>query len=622
MSAYTRNGRSHTAGTCPTWRSLCLCASVVMFLPAAIALLASGCADRPDFETIRPVSVSGGRYVQSLGNLRTGQPPTPTQAKLSEFFFGTEPDAPIGLVKPVDIAATAEGLLISDSALQSVMSWSAGGATLDFHSAIAPGKSPNTLAVMSNGDLLIGDLVAGVSRVNRGGGVVARFQPPDALRVGGVCEVGGEVWVTNTLLHRIEVFDAASGRFVRSIGRRGRGPGEFGIPLGMAVTPASDICVVDMLNARVQLLTSGGVWKRDIGGPGDRIGHFGRPKDVAVGPDGTIFVTDAAMQCVQAFDRAGRALIAFGGAADERDALVLPAGIAIHSGAISADRVPESTNPSYYVLVAEQIVRPGVRVYAWSGQTRLAAEDREPLVPKVRTVASSVTNPHWRPQGCRECHGADSPTTVATSADQVDSLCLKCHDGKKAIDEAHPIGRAAHGRGVKIPGDWPLVGDKLGCITCHDIRGHCTASVRPDENPAFVRGFESTRPFETCTHCHVAENWRVNPHKGQIAGLANATTACGQCHKGTPANQPGGGAIADAPLRAATTALCLNCHKMHADPAPNGHLGKPVTAAMTVALPLDNGQISCATCHNPHQSDGHYSLRLEQTNLCRTCHMK
>ncbi len=206
--------------------SLCLCASVVAFFPAAISLFVSGCADRPAFEADRggSVSVPGGRYVQSLGNLRTGQPPTQSQAKLAEFFFGTEPDAPIGLVKPVDLAATADGLLISDSALQSVMSWSAGVATLDFNSAIAPGKGPNALATMSNGDLLIGDLVAGVSRVNRGGGVVTRYQPPEALRVGGVCEVGDEVWVSNTLLHRIDVFDAASGRFERSIGRRGRGP--------------------------------------------------------------------------------------------------------------------------------------------------------------------------------------------------------------------------------------------------------------------------------------------------------------------------------------------------------------------------------------------------------------
>ncbi|MBI5864895.1 MAG: hypothetical protein HZB38_10380 [Planctomycetes bacterium] len=651
LTRHTRNNRplrqpsNHARGVLgnrPAWFAAI---GATLALAAAIPLSIIGCADQNGRMQSQPAAGGGviGRYVVSLGNLRGGQPPTPTAIKLSQFFFGADPEAPIGLVKPVDLAVLSDGVVVSDSALRTVLKWSASPSTIDFAAQLAPGRSPNALSPAPNGELLVADLSGDVSRVAPNGSVLTRYAAPDSMRPGGAACVGQQVWITNLHHHRIDVFDRQTGAFQKSIGKRGRGNGEFGLPLGLAVTPDGDVCVADMLNARVQVLDSQGAWKMNIGGPGDRIGYFGRPKDVAVGPDGTVFVTDAATQQVNAFDRNGRALIAFGGPADGRDALVLPAGIAVSPGPITSDRIaPSGFNVAYYVLVAEQLSRPGIRVYAWSGRTRPAPEDVALAPQKARARAASVANPHWTPDGCKACHGEQSQGSPAPiAADRVDALCVSCHDGKQAIDEFHPIGISVTSDKTHIPADRPLVNGRLGCATCHDIRSHCTAAGRPADNPVFVRGYYAFQPFSTCNACHAEGNWRVSPHQSQSAVATNSASGCRQCHVSAPKRRDDGTYDFDSSLRVAGVGLCLGCHQMHADPAPDGHLGKR-PEQMAFSLPLDNGAIYCATCHNPHAPDAEpaavfsaagrtrstspvdekKAIRLEYKTLCRNCHLK
>jgi hypothetical protein len=243
-------------------------------------------------------------------------------------------------------------------------------------------------------------------------------------------------------------------------------------------------------------------------------------------------------------------------------------------------------------------------------------------------------------------------------------LCLSCHDGKTAIDEAHPVGRVAQTARTKAPEGWPLVDGRIGCLTCHDIRKHCDApGARPADNPGVVRAFDAANPLASCTQCHVSQEWRVNPHRSEIAGLASPGAACGFCHVSTPRRAATGAWEFEAKLRDRPTKLCLNCHTMHADPAPSGHLGASVNTNMLRAiaacearlkgaaspgspaglLPLDDGRVSCATCHNPHATDGPLAallprpfgtarstepadagkgLRLPHMQLCLSCHEK
>lgn len=72
----------------------------------------------------------------------------------------------------------------------------------------------------------------------------------------------GRIWVVDTQLPRIRVYDAA-GQYVRSVGRRGLGPGEFGVPYSVGVT--HDLVVVrDLQTQRYQVFDTAGVYRRTL----------------------------------------------------------------------------------------------------------------------------------------------------------------------------------------------------------------------------------------------------------------------------------------------------------------------------------------------------------------------
>ena len=60
------------------------------------------------------------------------------------------------------------------------------------------------------------------------------------------------VYVSEGGKHRVSVF-TSEGQFVTSFGRRGKGPGEFERPCGLAVDISGVVYVCDMENNRVQL---------------------------------------------------------------------------------------------------------------------------------------------------------------------------------------------------------------------------------------------------------------------------------------------------------------------------------------------------------------------------------
>ena len=60
-------------------------------------------------------------------------------------------------------------------------------------------------------------------------------------------------WGSPELPGRGEVFEKATGVFVRSWGSAGEGPGQFRLPWGMAVSGEGQLWVCDFENSRVQL---------------------------------------------------------------------------------------------------------------------------------------------------------------------------------------------------------------------------------------------------------------------------------------------------------------------------------------------------------------------------------
>lgn len=660
---------------------------------AILAVSDGGCSQGPaglsELRAARrlyPPSPQPPRVV-SLGNLRHGPGPGEAEVKLSLFLFGAEPQPPLGFVRPVAVAADDAGLIVCDGGLAAVLRWDAAEGTLLDAALSPPPPWPVAVCVASNGDRLVADTRRGaVLRYAPNGAQIREYVLPrsgdkhsstadiavapdtadTAVAPGGVVEIAGEVWITNTLVHRIDVFDAATGRPLRVLGRRGAGPGEFGYPTALAATPDGNVCVVDMLNNRVQVLAGDGGFVRAVGGPGDVPGRFGRPRGVAVGPDGTIFVTDASSQRVHAFDANGRALLAFGAPDDPVGALSMPNGICITRQApVTNAELPAGFSAQFFVCVAEQLLRPGIRVYAWGeAEEPDGRAEEQGLLP----ANAHVMSPHWAPQRCNACHAAgmehkpgDAKARWVMDRGAVDELCVSCHDGQSAWAEAHPIGRPANTDAVHVPDEWPTVDGRIGCLTCHDVKRHCRPGVRrPRENPAMLRFFDPEDSMAVCFRCHKAEaGWRFNPHH-QIAGDGTIREeTCTYCHTRVPAIPADGRRGHDPSLYIASSDLCQTCHVRHWDFSPQGHLDRLVPASMIRALyesgrenhpngdppaalgrlPLADGRVACYSCHNPHQrglfpsdsalglfaddpADAAVSLRMDTVDLCLECHVK
>ena len=601
--------------------------------------------------------------VVALGNLHSGAIPTPTQVKVSMFLFGTEPEPVLAFVRPTDVALRQEQLIVCDGGLAALLAWDFASETLKQLAAHGTSQHPASISIGADGDLLITDPDGGmVHRTGPDGSERARyrlaegeFRPADAI------SIGDNVWVTNVAGHCIDVFDSNTGRHDRSIGHRGAGPLEFGMPMGMARAPGGEVCVVDVLNSRVQVLSQEGQFVRAIGGPGDVAGRFGRPRDVAVGPDGTVFVTDAAAQRVHAFNAEGRALLAFGDQADPIGGLSMPNGLCIAKNGPTGRTLPDGFVAEYFIYVAEQLLRPGIRVYAWGRRPGDAARASSAMAAGAHGPVSPAPNPHWSAARCGECHRMESGRTLPIAVSEVDVVCLNCHDGHRARSEPHPVGRSAQTASVSTPKEWPTNAGLINCLTCHDIERHCSANAtRPSINPAMLRHHNPEQPLELCLKCHTAaESWRISPHRQINERGTTKIETCAFCHVQSP-QVPADGIRRNSPtLHAEGSALCLTCHTRHWDVSPSGRVDRPVPApfleAMKVRtpaagsttsvgsaaslLPLAAGNVTCYTCHNPHTpglfkpggaldafatrpADKAILLRTNSADMCIACHGK
>ena len=143
-------------------------------------------------------------------------------------------------------------------------------------------------------------------------------------------EAARELYVVDGIGHNLKVLDAA-GQLLRTLGRRGTGPGEFNFP--SAVTGGSGaLWVADTGNHRVQSVTATGEPIASFGQVGDAPGDLALPKGVAVDGDGHVYVVDGRFENVQVFDSSGRLLLFFGEEGAGPGEFWLPGGIFIEPG--------------------------------------------------------------------------------------------------------------------------------------------------------------------------------------------------------------------------------------------------------------------------------------------------
>ena len=288
-----------------------------------------------------------------------------------------------------------------------------------------------------------------------------------------------------------------------------------------------------------------------------------------------------------------------------------------------------------------------------------------------------VENPHGNIRYCSSCHiSLLTGKTALKFSNNISQLCQSCHDGQKALHEAHPVNLTPGSEMLnKIPSDFPLEQGKVTCLTCHDISWQCTIQ-EPITAPArnFLRRYTQSSRLDFCFYCHIRANYQPFNVHNQIESDETETDTCLWCHLAIPDANSLLQNAASYKLRGEASQICGNCHPdktnnptdethahMYMIPSQEMRLytsAYEISSLMSMpleklmeyvqashrapkAVPLDeNGRITCWSCHNPHEkgllpdsnprSNGaepdkatNHRLRARKGDIsCRMCHQK
>lgn len=170
--------------------------------------------------------------------------------------------------------------------------------------------------------------------------------------------------------------------------------------------------------------------------------------------------------------------------------------------------------------------------------------------------------------------------------------CMTCHEGYAASIKASKHGVANDPR-------TPMA--KLGCESCH---GPGEAHMNDPEKvkPVQFNKITAKAVTETCATCHNRGPhalWKGSQHEAR-------NVSCVTCHS---VHQP---KSANAQLKAVNQQQqCMSCHR-----------DKVAKLDRSGHMPVREGKMECASCHNPHGSTNVRLLKAGNTinESCATCH--
>jgi len=147
------------------------------------------------------------------------------------------------------------------------------------------------------------------------------FNQPTEVAVG----VNGNVYVLDGANNKVKIF-TQKGKFVRSVGRSGKGEAEVGYPVGMDIDAQGDIYIADTMNRRIQVFDLKGNYLSKI----DLTRWHARPVAVKVnGSTHHIYVTDANNHQILCFSNDGTFKFSWGGLGEETGQFRFPGMTAI-----------------------------------------------------------------------------------------------------------------------------------------------------------------------------------------------------------------------------------------------------------------------------------------------------
>jgi DNA-binding beta-propeller fold protein YncE len=168
------------------------------------------------------------------------------------------------------------------------------------------------------------------------------------------------LYIVDTQQDQVLVYDADSLKLLRKIGTAGKNhflmdAGNFAAPQGVAVDKDGNVYVTDTLNDRVEIFDADGNFLSTFGKNGDGPGYFARPKGIAVDGDGHIWVADAMQNQLQVFNRAGQLLTYIGGPGHYPGQFESLVGVAIdkNNRVFTSEQYPGRVQQFRYITDAE-----------------------------------------------------------------------------------------------------------------------------------------------------------------------------------------------------------------------------------------------------------------------------
>lgn len=190
---------------------------------------------------------------------------------------------------------------------------------------------------------------------------------------------GNELYITDTTGGKVEVYNK-QGQHLRTIGQKGLGVDQLTNPTNLEVGPDGRLYVVDTFLQTVKIFDPvSGAFVGTIGGPGSNIGSFARPKGIAIDPKGDVYVTDAQWDVVQIFNPGGQLLATFGAPGKFPYSLGLPAGIIVDKTTLDVFQpyLAKNFQPEYLVFVVNQFGKHKIGVFAFGKDASLPASAYE-----------------------------------------------------------------------------------------------------------------------------------------------------------------------------------------------------------------------------------------------------